>query len=212
MHGMTGKEEQMRRMSVGDSPKLLGSALLGIQVQVVPLDASMQEVAQACRHAASPTSALPLGAEGELVAIGTQIARGYVGRPDLSAAKFGVVAGEGDEVRFYRSGDVVRMSEKGLVYVGRTDTQVKILGMRCELGEIESVLRARCSLCFPYTHSCICIHDCCMHLPRLTADRQCASTRGRSNSECAHENAHGGLHHAGARGSWYGTRQARPGP
>jgi hypothetical protein len=43
-------------------------------------------------------------------------------------------------VRFYRSGDLVKITEQGILFVGRTDLQVKVQGVRCELGEIESVL------------------------------------------------------------------------
>ena len=55
------------------------------------LDASMEEVGRACGNAVTDAAALPLGAEGELVVMGSQVAREYVARPDLSAAKFGQV-------------------------------------------------------------------------------------------------------------------------
>jgi len=118
----------------------------------------MHEVARACTAAICEPSALALGTEGELVEIGVQVAQGYIHRTELSAAKFGVVQGAGavgmsswggrdgqgaeKGGRFYRSGDVVKVTEQGLMYVGRSDSQVKVQGMRCELGEIESVLRS----------------------------------------------------------------------
>ncbi|KAL5115064.1 hypothetical protein ACEQ8H_007039 [Pleosporales sp. CAS-2024a] len=80
---------------------------------------------------------LPLLSVGELHIGGLQLARGYHGKPDLTADKFVEKGGE----RFYRSGDIVRILGNGTFeFIGRTDDQVKIRGLRVELGEINSVL------------------------------------------------------------------------
>lgn len=82
-----------------------------------------------------------IGEVGELYIAGPGVGVGYVGLPDLTAARFvsDLVPGR----RLYRSGDLVRWQADGrLGYVGRTDQQVKIRGNRVELGEVEASLLA----------------------------------------------------------------------
>lgn len=82
----------------------------------------------------------PVGETGELVVGGPSVARGYLRRPELTAARFIPHPWRTGEL-LYKSGDLARRTPDGdLEYLGRADQQVKIRGFRIELGEIETAL------------------------------------------------------------------------
>ncbi|MEL4897612.1 amino acid adenylation domain-containing protein [Crocosphaera sp. Alani8] len=84
---------------------------------------------------------VPYGVPGELYIAGEGLGRGYLNRPQLTAATF-IASPFATGERLYKTGDLVRYDREGQIeFLGRKDNQVKIRGFRVELGEIEATIQ-----------------------------------------------------------------------
>ncbi len=84
---------------------------------------------------------VPIGVAGELLIAGVQVAKGYKNNPDITAKSFIETDLYGEMQSLYRTGDLARWNQQGQIeYLGRLDFQVKIRGLRIEIGEIETLL------------------------------------------------------------------------
>ncbi|MBB5918301.1 amino acid adenylation domain-containing protein [Nocardia transvalensis] len=112
----------------GTRPRGIGQALPGLRILL--LDNTLRPV--------------PVGVPGEIYVEGSQQARGYLGRAELTSARFVANPFGPPGTRLYRSGDLGQWSaDHEVEYLGRIDDQVKVRGFRIELGEIESALLAQ---------------------------------------------------------------------
>ncbi|WP_282780369.1 non-ribosomal peptide synthetase [Nocardia sp. CC201C] len=131
LYGPTEATIAVTRHAVGEHATAavpIGAPAWGVRAHV--LDACLRPV--------------PTGLPGELYLGGATLARGYVRRAALTAARFVADPFGGPGQRLYRTGDIVRSTGRGeLEYLGRADFQVKLRGIRIELGELEAALTAQ---------------------------------------------------------------------
>lgn len=116
---------------VGVAPPPIGRPILNTRIYVLDEDRRLA----------------PTGTAGEIYIGGAGVANGYLRRPELTAERFLPDPFSADGARMFRTGDLGRWTEDGLLeFIGRADNQVKVNGHRIELGEIESVLAQHVSV------------------------------------------------------------------
>lgn len=129
-----------KEIAVSKANSLIGKGISDLDVYV--LDSYLQPV--------------PPGVVGEMYVAGEGLARGYLGRPDLTAERFVANPFSTSGKRMYRTGDLARFCQDGsLDYMGRADHQIKIRGFRIELGEIEAVLAQHPAV----KHAVVVVHE-----------------------------------------------------
>jgi amino acid adenylation domain-containing protein len=128
LHNLYGPTEAAVDVTAwrGTGPVTIGTPITGIDAHV--LDPRLEP--------------LPPRVVGELFLGGVALARGYLGMPALTALAFPPDP-RGDGTRLYRTGDLARRNPEGAIeHLGRTDSQIKIMGVRVEPGEVEEALRS----------------------------------------------------------------------
>ncbi|MBW4514654.1 MAG: alanine racemase [Timaviella obliquedivisa GSE-PSE-MK23-08B] len=123
----------VHQVDCSDRPVPLGHAIAETQIYLVK---------EGSRRKSDPIELVEVGEAGEIYIGGAGVARGYLGRPELTHEKF--IAdpfSSNSEARLYKTGDSARLLADGNIeMIGRMDNQVKIRGYRIELGDIETTL------------------------------------------------------------------------
>lgn len=136
LHNLYGPTEASVDVTAWECERGSGAVPIGTPVwntQTYVLDAELRPVAR--------------GVSGELYLAGSQLARGYLGRASLTAERFVADPFGEPGSRMYRTGDIAYWDERGrLGYVGRADDQVKVRGLRVELGEVSAALASHSSV------------------------------------------------------------------
>lgn len=133
LHNLYGPTEAAVDVSYFSADKVIGSNLQGVPIGAPVWNTQLRIL----DHHLRPVG---VGRIGELYLTGDQLANGYLNRADLTAERF-VADPFAEGQRMYRSGDIAKWLPDGnVVYLGRTDDQLKIRGLRVEIGEIEQIL------------------------------------------------------------------------